>query len=192
MTNQSISFRSFNEALETPTDIEPTLEKLKKELSSKYDLEVSVKKSTLGGADKTSYFFTVIGNKRTWKNGISQNSPIRIAYHIMPYEDTVEISQFGFKMKNNGIKKPSKFKLLVPENFEKKVLAFFSKFKSEISSLNEEMTDEEKSKAKKFVNAMRKDSAQDLRTRYGKRWKDVMYAIANKKAQAQGKIIDDS
>jgi len=47
------------------------------------------------------------------------------------------------------------------------------------------MTPEQQKKYMKFVKGMKKESAQDLRTKHGKRWKDVMYAIAHKNATKQ-------
>lgn len=50
---------------------------------------------------------------------------------------------------------------------------------------NETLTGEQKKKRDEIVRSMQKEKKSELQSRYGKRWKDVMYATATKKAMGK-------
>jgi biotin operon repressor len=115
------------------------VQSLADKLKNDYGFVTSVKKSTLGGSP--SYFLFALSPKNTWVNGIADNAPVYINFHIFPKKTggyTVEVNRFSYQLKNVGVKAPRKFDASDFETVEKNILKYFTSNFSQIKKLFKE------------------------------------------------------
>lgn len=119
------------EGAEVPVVSKEEVSRIIKEFKNEFpDYEWGVKMSTLGGADKASYFISVFGPKDTWKNGIALNSPLGISFYING--SSMEQSKFSYQLKNAGMKKFRKAKVKNAKDIKTKISQYLNKNKEQI------------------------------------------------------------